>query len=493
MKAIFISFFITMIFLLGDLCSQTLFPANGTENVNPDAHFVLTFETKPQLTGKGFVKIFDAKTKQLVDVLDMSIPAGPTVADMARKKNAEYTTQPYVYISSDKTNKNTVAGTPSGLAIKDTFLYQLNIIGHFTDAFRFYPIIIHGNTATIYFHNNMLEYNKTYFITIDENVFESFRGVNAGEWTFTTKTSVPATHKLVVNNDGSGDFNTVQGAMDFIPDFSKEKWEVFIKNGDYEELVYFRNKSNVSIIGESRDGVVIHYANNETFNPHPLNIKTNELNGTFPSRRAAFAADNCTDMRFENLTLKTDLKGQAEGLLIMGKRNYLKNVHIIGSGDALQTNGSIYLEDCVIDGDGDSMLGRGPAFFKHCTISSSGPFMWIRNGKENHGNVFVECVFLGRDSVNGTLLARSPKNHGSEYSYAEAVLISCRLHNVAPIAWDPIAGDGKNTNFAEYNSRSLNGSPIDISKRHKYTKQISAQDAAQYSNPEFVLGWNPIQ
>ena len=113
--------------------------------------------------------------------------------------------------------------------------------------------------------------------------------------------------------------------------------------------------------------------------------------GTFPSRRAAFAADNCSDLIFRNLTLKTDCKGQAEGLLVNGERNYFENVHVIGDGDALQANGSCYWQNCVIDGGGDTILGRGPSFFNHCTITSYGAFMWIRNTSENHGNVFVSC------------------------------------------------------------------------------------------------------
>ncbi len=114
---------------------------------------------------------------------------------------------------------------------------------------------------------------------------------------------------------------------------------VFVKNGDYEELVYFRNKRFVTIQGESMDGVVVHYPNNEVFNPHPVDIKTNEQKGTFPSRRAAVAADNCADMIFKDITFKTDCKGQAEGFLLNGERNFAENVHVIGDGDALQVNG----------------------------------------------------------------------------------------------------------------------------------------------------------
>ncbi|MBN1997236.1 hypothetical protein JW935_06780, partial [candidate division KSB1 bacterium] len=36
------------------------------------------------------------------------------------------------------------------------------------------------------------------------------------------------------------------------------------------------------VLGEDRDKVVVCYANNEVFNPHPANIVTNERPGTFP-------------------------------------------------------------------------------------------------------------------------------------------------------------------------------------------------------------------
>jgi pectin methylesterase-like acyl-CoA thioesterase len=107
-----------------------------------------------------------------------------------------------------------------------------------------------------------------------------------------------------------------------------------VRKGIYQEIVYFRNKDKVSFIGEGRDATVVRYANNEVFNPHPVNIRTNELAGTFPSRRAAFAADNSNDLHIMNLTLETTAPGQSEGLLMTGQRNTLKNVRVIGFGDA---------------------------------------------------------------------------------------------------------------------------------------------------------------
>ena len=49
--------------------------------------------------------------------------------------------------------------------------------------------------------------------------------------------------------------------------------------------------------------------------------------GTFPSRRAAFMLDNCSDILLEDLTIATDLHGQAEGLLLNGERIALYSVH----------------------------------------------------------------------------------------------------------------------------------------------------------------------
>lgn len=475
----------------------SLFPQNGSQDINPDTHLIIKFQNKPILGNKGFIRIYEVDTNRLVDSLDMSIPAGPSEPDMIRKKIADYTKIPYKYESINYTNANTIAGTPSGTAIRDTSNYQLTIIGRFTDGFRFYPVIIHQNTVTIYPHNNLLEYHKKYYVTVDEGVIttedNSFKGImERGEWQFSTKEKMPDSdvRKLVVDAGGTGDFNTVQGAMDFIPDFSTEKWEVFVKNGDYEELVYFRNKSNVTIKGESRAGVTIHYANNETFNPHPINVKTNEWPGTFPSRRAAFAADNCCDLRFEDLTIKTTLTGQAEGLLIMGERNYLKNVHIIGSGDALQANGSVYLEGCYIEGHGDTILGRGPAFFRNCTLSSRNAFMWIRNTEANHGNVFIDCTFLGQG--NKAYIARSRVN---TYPYAEAVLINCKLDNVPAEGWSNIYCENSHNNYLEYNSRTLNGELIDYSQRDSSSRQLYMETDKEiiekYSSPEMILGWNP--
>lgn len=477
-------------------------PACKAGNVNPDTRLVLTFPDVPVLGNSGQIRIYDAADDRLVDTLDLSIPPGPTKPTPS--PSATYTPVPYEYVSGRFTNANTKPGTPSGAALPTTGDYQLTIIGGFTDGFHFYPVIIRDKTATIYPHHNLLEYDKSYYVQIDPQVLTlpdgSFKGIaGANGWRFRTKKLPPPakSDRLVVSSDGAGDFNTVQGAMDFIPDNNPKRVTVFIKKGMYEEIVYFRNKTNVTILGEDRDTVVVFYANNEVFNPHPVNIKTNEVPGTFPSRRAAFAVDHCRGIHLVNLTIKTTAYGQAEGLLLNGEEIIASHVNVVGSGDALQSNGSAYFSDCRITGDGDSILGRGPAFFQDCELSSMGPFMWIRNTAANHGNVFVNCVFKTRGNRE-TEIARAPTNGGKNYPYAEAVLIDCALSGIVPAGWGEIGGDTSNIRYWEYNSTNLNdGKPADVTRRHPASRQLTmAEDAAiiaSYRNPAYVLGgWKPV-
>ena len=478
----------------------TRFPADRSTEVNPDTHLVLTFRSAPTLGKSGKIRIYDAATDKLVDTLDLSIPPGPTAG--AGGPTAPYTPVPYEYVAGRRlTNANAVPGTPSGVAVPTSPNFQLTIIGGFTDAFHFYPVIIHENVATIYLHNNLLEYSTTYYVQIDDGVLTvadgSFTGISGRNWTFTTKGNPPAADatRLVVSADGTGDFNTVQGAIDFVPDRTPRRVTIFIRNGTYEEIVYFRNKTNLTLLGEDREKVVVQYANNEVFNPHPSNISTNEWPGTFPSRRAAFMADNSSDIQLINFTIRNTTRGQAEGLLLMGERNIVSHVTVVGSGDALQVNGPVYITDSLIVGDGDTILGRGPAFFNRTELQSGGVFMWIRNTAANHGNVFLNSTFRKRGAVT-TELARAPINNGRAYPNAEAVLINCVLEGISPVGWGAMGGDTTNMHYWEYNSTNASdGKPVDVSQRKPESRQLTlpkdAEIIANYSNPAYVLGWSP--
>ena len=469
--------------------------------VSPDVQLKLTFKSKPRVGTTGTIRIVDSSGR-VVDTLDMSVPPGPTkpVDPAVRAKN--YLSFPYPYDRASRpTNRDTKPGTPSAGAVPTSSQYQLTIIGGFTDGFHFYPITIDGNTATIHPHHDLLEYDKTYYVEIDREVLDvdnnEFTGISKNAWRFTTKprskAPSPNAKRLIVSSDGSGDFNTIQGALDFVPDHLKHRVTINVRNGLYEEIIYARNKDNVSLVGESQDKTIVRYANNEVFNPHPANIRTNPEAGTFPSRRAAVAIDNCNDIQIVNMTLQTTAFGQAEGLLITGDRNILSHVTVIGSGDALQANGRIYMVDSTIIGAGDSILGRGTLFCERCQIKSRSVMMWPRNHQGVHGNIFKDSTFIATETP--TTIARAPRNESFTYPFAEVVLLNATLVNISPEGWSD-ADKGGNVHFWEFQSRNQDGSLADVSRRVSWSRQLDkikdAKLIADYSRPEFVLaGWTP--
>lgn len=486
----------------GSICAKVvaLYPEKGATDVCVDTKLRIDFDNVVSRGGEGMIRIFDNRTGICVDSIDLAIPDGPTKS-RTYPPEVTYTKTGYDYARAEMpTNRSTRPGTPSGEAETTPPDYQLNIIGGFTDGFHFHPVITDANSATVALHNNMLDYGRSYTVTIDKPALESkgFKGINLKDnWTFTTKEAPVAGDTIRVNADGSGDFATVQGALDFIPDFNPEPTVILVGEGDYEEIVYARNKTNVIIKGAGMDKTRVHYANNEVFNPHPMTVKTNEYPGSFPSRRAAFMLDNCHDIQIQDICIATDLVGQAEGLLLNGERIALYGVHIIGSGDALQANGTIYMEDCELDGGGDTILGRGSLFARKCNFrNDGGPFSWVRNTQGNHGDVFVECTFScpdGRQCDYG----RTKTNHGSSYPHAEFVVINCKTRNLIPEGWSSI---GEPTaKMLEYNTIDAEtGQPADVSNRHPYSRQLNAEtDAAAikcYSTPAFVLkGWHPFR
>lgn len=467
-----------------------LFPMDGARNVNPDTQLKLTFTAPPRVGVSGRIEIRDVADGSLVDVLDLSIPASPN--------------------PNGRSSATTEAERRAQGAATQMSDYQVNTIGGVD--FHFHPVLVRGNTAILQPHNSKLGYGRTYRISVsgDALLAGGFNGVS--DWTFTTKAAAPpaSTMRLTVAADGSGDFSTLQGAIDFAPPAPARPIEIFIRNGTYEELVFMNGKTNLTLRGESRDGVVVTYPNNSAFNPPR----------TGPSRRPAFSVYNSDDIQLSTFTIRNTFIGQAEALLMRGDRNVLDRMTLNGSGDALTTYGSIYARDMKLTGDGDTILGYAALFCLRCEVQSVGPFTWTRTPEGSHGNVFIDSTFIGIDrplpwtiAADGTggqmaskTLARLPKNGpagavGANFPHAEMVLINSRLSGVPPEGFGPVeeapAFDSTKVRFWEYNSRDSAGAPIDVSRRHPVVRQLSAaSDAAliaDYQRPEFVLGgWRPV-
>lgn len=466
-----------------------VYPANGARQVNPDVQLTLTFETPPAVGAGGLVRIVDAATGEVVDTLDLSIPVSPNPTGRV--------------IGADGSTRAPVPPAPAG---PDNPGFQ------HTQAsgawFHFFPVTVDGDRATIHPHNRKLAYGRDYIVRIDPEVLIFAGGqplTGPLEWRFSTKAAPPSTNasRVIVDDDGTGDFDTVQGAIEFAPTAPDRPFEVFVRNGDYREIVYLKGKSNLTIRGESREGVVVHYPNNSAFN----------------RIRPVFTVTEANDVQLSTFTIRNDFIGQAEALLMRGERNIIARMTLNGSGDALQTHGSIYMVDSTLTGDGDTILAYATLFCLRCEIHSVGPFTWTRTPEGRHGNVFVDSTFIYSDrplpwSITADhpegrktpgVLARLPRNGAADTSYAnfpyaEMVLINARTDGLPVEGWGPVEDratfDWSTVRFMEFGTTDIQGRAVDLSQRHPIVQVLTLPDdaalIANYRRPEFVFsGWEP--
>jgi Pectinesterase/Bacterial Ig-like domain len=434
------------------LAAVSMVPAASAENVCADTPLRINFAMPPTLGVAGKIRIFDASNDFAVETIDVSSP--------------------------------TATQTIGGLA-----------------NYKYYPVIITGNQAVIYPHNGALSYEKTYYVTIDPGTFKDADGIyggidNSTDWRFTTKKSAPAADapKLTIAADGSGDFCTIQGAVDFIPDGNTDRRTLLIRKGIYTEMVCCTNKHGLTFLGEDRKQSVLEYATNNKFN-----------NATGTYRRGVFLANRCDYLVLANLTIRNTTPhggSQAEAIILNGTpqaQAIVTNVDLYSFQDTLQINGQAYISDCYIEGDVDFMWGKGPCFFENCeckAVHSKGYFTQIRNTDANHGYVYHRCTFDGASGVANVFLSRIEPGR---FPNSEVVLMDCVMDDsVSPIGWLLNRGaDAPDVHFWEFNSHDASGAPIDTGNRLAMSRQLKhpgdEETIANYSNPSFVLGddWNP--
>jgi pectin methylesterase-like acyl-CoA thioesterase len=436
-------------------------PTSNSTAICTDKPLSITFNQTPKLGTSGRLRVYDS-LGTLVDTIDMATAA----------------------------QTKTIGGV---------------------SAFRYYPIIIEGNTANIYLHAQ-LAYNKTYYVTIEPGVLTDsanapFVGFSdANTFRFTTKQSAPisGTNVLTVDASGTGDFCTIQGAVDFVPANNVQRVVISVKNGTYTEIVYIpSNKPLITVKGESQAGTVQRYANNCNLNC--------AVSGNY---RTSFGVD-ANDFNLENITLHntTPVGGtQAEAIRTNGLRATINQVTFKSFQDTVLTQKSAFITNSYIEGDVDFMWGNGATYFKNTELKSlrdGGYYTQIRNGAGTYGNVYVNCRFTkGAGITTGNYLGRiDPDNPPEGFPYSQVVLIDSLMDtHIAPAGWLfnnpslPVdSGNYPNIRYWESNSRALDGvTPIDCSLRHPISRNdcnnpLTQAEVDFYRNPANVTGFTPTE
>ncbi|MBD0833391.1 pectinesterase family protein [Aestuariibaculum sediminum] len=212
------------------------------------------------------------------------------------------------------------------------------------------------------------------------------------------------TPDITVDINGTGDFTSIQAAFNAAP--AGTPTIIYVKRGlyDQEKLIIPANKTNITLIGESRQETIISY-DIYNCNDGGDGLCPDEKVALWNSnsdliRTAATLTIMANDFRAENISFRNTAGpvGQAQALTIQSDRNVFVNCDILAYQDTIyfwmNETSRAYFDGCVIEGRTDYIYGRGVAFFNQCEIRSYGGG-WITAPSttinQDYGFVFYEC------------------------------------------------------------------------------------------------------
>ena len=290
---------------------------------------------------------------------------------------------------------------------------------------------------------------------------------------------------LVVSRDGTGDFRTLQEAVESARAFMDYTVTIYVKNGVYKEKVIVPSwVENIDIIGEDRDKTIITYDDHANINKM----------GTF---RTYTVKVEGSDITFKNLTIENNAAqlGQAVALHTEGDRLKFINCRILGNQDTIYTGAKftrLYFKDCYIDGTTDFIFGPSTALFENCMIHSkrNSYVTAASTPKEaKYGYIFKHCKLTAEPGVDKVYLGRPWR------PYAYTLFIECELgKHIVPAGWHNW-GKQSNEETARYMEYKNTGEGANVSERVAWSKQLTKKEAEAVT-VDAIFGtqsnWNPI-
>jgi pectinesterase len=293
---------------------------------------------------------------------------------------------------------------------------------------------------------------------------------------------------LTVAADGTGQFKSVQEAVDHAPSHSHERFVIHIKPGIYKERVTVPpEKTFLTLRGDDAKTTVI------TFDVHPA--PTGGPNGraliTFDTPTVFIQAN---DFTAENITFENSAGrvGQALALTIMSDRGVFRYCRFLGFQDTLLAQaGRQYFDHCYIQGATDFIFGGSTAVFDNCEIHvTANGYITAPNTPQDqqYGYVFLNSKITGEPGAL-TFLSRPWR------AYAATVFLNTEMSSaVRPAGWnnwnDP--AKEKTARYGEYSSTGPGG---DTSARVGWAHKLTDAEAKTYTI-ENVLGgidgWNAV-
>ncbi|MFF0085562.1 pectinesterase family protein [Streptomyces canus] len=325
--------------------------------------------------------------------------------------------------------------------------------------------------------------------------------------TATASTKAAAATTLTVAKDGSGQYSTVQAAVNAVPANNPSRVVISVKPGTYRELVKVpSNKPHVTIQGSggSRNDTVIVY-NNASGTPKP------DGSGTYGTGGSATVAVEADDFQARNLTISNDfdeashqdIAGQAVALRTAADKVFLDGVIVSGDQDTLLVDtaakeklGRVYMTNSYVIGNVDFIFGRATAVIDKSVITLKKRWNGTSAGYVTAPSTAAgrKGILIANSTVNGDVSSASfylgrPWHAGGDASLDPQTTVRNTSLSAAikSTPWTDMSGfSWKDDRFAEYKNTGA-GSGAASSNRPQLTDaQATGQEVA-----DWLGDWTP--
>jgi pectinesterase len=285
--------------------------------------------------------------------------------------------------------------------------------------------------------------------------------------------------RLVVAADGSGDFKTVQGAVD-AGAVATGPVEIDIRPGTYDEKITIGGPSFLSLVGSDPLTTVLTYGADAT------DAGSTAKSGSVTIHASDFSASNLT---FANSAPSS--AAQAVALFVDGDRQQFLNCRFTSYQDTIYIqDGSQYFRDSYIEGDDDYIIGASSAVFQSCTVNQIQGGVAV-TAPNTPATTAYGVVFFG-----GALTASAGVDVGSVAlgrpwgPYGSTTYIGTTLGpHISQVGWVPMGtNDLSMARFSEY---ATTGPGADPSMRATASRQLTSVQAGAITLSTIFGGWIP--
>jgi len=488
-------------------------PARNATGVYTDTAISIAFDGAPTIGTSGYITVRRASDSAIVDRIDLS--------------NAPSSTDTQAIIPRTNLEIDALAlGAMPESAARARFVW-------------YRPVSVSGTQAIVRLHSNRLAFDTAYTVTVDASALSGsinnspFAGLT---WSFTTRSAPASKTSVTVDDDGStADFRTVQGALNWVMTYCSTGSSasygcntvatpktINIRNGLYPELMTLRNVANLSLVGESRDGVQVGRLNFESLNSGSGASATSAGTALSTSGRvvghrvlgggrSVLLVENSDLLQLRGFTLVNPhsrvaaYDNQAEVLYFntsttaAAHRMIGREMNFVSEQDTLQLKGYVWIYKSLVAGNVDYIWGSVmAALFEDSEIrtvvdnssSSPGYVLQSRATAGDVGFVFLNNQLTAGPGVTATYLARSGGTTATAYVDSIAFIGNRMGSHILPVGWcvgngvsktgtgqgscgsnpPPWAGTANGgatdaTGWREWGSRDLDGNVLNTSAR----------------------------